>query len=162
LPKNVQPAGKYADRSFLAAHSPIGRSRLTLCFPSGTGTACPSAQPCSLAGAQAAVRALNDARRSVVRAVTGWTLADAGRTIWRADAGAGTDTRQPYVDGAITTRSHAQVNRPGLHRHQHRTAIQQRRAELSPQPADQSRIQMESVNSFTDRRVSVQSVSGTS
>src|SRR5687767_3954964 len=94
--------------------------------PSGTGTTCSSAQPCSLSGAQAAVRSLNDGMsddivvqladgvyrlsapfrltaedsgsngHSVVwqaapsarpaisgaRAVTGWSVADAGRNIW--------------------------------------------------------------------------------
>ena len=172
--------------------------------PSGTGTACSSAQPCSLAGAQAAVRSLNDAMsddivvqladgvyrlpaplrltaedsgsngHSVVwqavpsarpvisgaRAVTGWTLADAGRNIWRADVGAGTDTRQLYVNGAIATRARTQVNRPDFTATSTGLRFGNSALGYLNNLADQSRIQMESVNSFTDRYVSVQGISG--
>jgi hypothetical protein len=172
--------------------------------PSGAGSTCSSAQPCSLPGAQAAVRSLNDAMsddivvrladgvyrlpaplrltaedsgsngHSVVwqaapsarpvlsgaRAVTGWTLADAGRNIWRADVGAGTDTRQLYVDGAVATRARTQVNRADFTATS--TGLRFGNAALGylNNLADQSRVQMESVNSFTDRYVSVQSISG--
>ncbi|MCA2215484.1 RICIN domain-containing protein [Jidongwangia harbinensis] len=172
--------------------------------PSGSGTTCSSAQPCSLTGAQAAVRSLNDAMsddivvqlsdgvyrlsaplrltaedsgtnghtvvwqaapsaRPVIsgaRAVTGWTLADAGRNIWRADVGAGLDTRQLYVDGAIATRARTQVNRADFTATS--TGLRFGNGALSylNNLADQNRIQMESVNSFTDRYVSVQSIAG--
>jgi hypothetical protein len=172
--------------------------------PSGTGTACSSAQPCSLAGAQAAVRSLNDAMSddivvqladgvyrlaapfrltgedsgtnghtvvwqaapsarpaiSGARAVTGWTLADAGRNIWRADVGAGIDARQLYVDGAIATRARTQVNRSDFTATN--TGLRFSNGALSylNNLANQNRIQMESVNSFTDRYVSVQGISG--
>ena len=172
--------------------------------PSGTGTACSSAQPCSLAGAQAAVRSLNDAMsddivvqladgvyrlsaplrltaedsgtnghtvvwqaapsaRPVIsgaRAVTGWTLADAGRNIWRANVGAGIDTRQLYVNGAIATRARTQVNRSDFTATS--TGMRFTNGALSylNNLANQNRVEMESVNSFTDRYVSVQSISG--
>ncbi len=42
---------------------------------------------------------------SGARAVTGWSLADSAKNIWRANAGAGIDTRQLYVNGAIATRA---------------------------------------------------------
>jgi hypothetical protein len=172
--------------------------------PSGAGTTCSSAQPCSLAGAQAAVRSLNDAMsddivvqlaggvyrlsapfrltaedsgtngRTVVwqaapsahpaisgaRAVTGWTLADGRRNIWRADVGAGTEARQLYVNGAVATRARTQVNRSDFTATD--TGLRFSTSALSylNNLADQNRVQLESVNSFTDRYVSVQSISG--
>jgi hypothetical protein len=172
--------------------------------PSGSGTTCSSAQPCSLAGAQAAVRSLNDAMsddivvqlaggtyrlsapfrltaedsgtnghrviwqaapsaRPVIsgaRAVTGWSLADAGRNIWRADAGAGTDTRQLYVNGAVATRARTTVNRSDFTATSAGLRFSNSALSYLNNLADQSRIQMESVASFTDRYVSVQGISG--
>jgi hypothetical protein len=170
----------------------------------GTGTTCSSAQPCSLAAAQAAVRSLNDAMSddivvqladgtyrlpaplrltaedsgsnghtvvwqaapsahpaiSGARAVTGWTLADAGRNIWRADVGAGTDTRQLYVNGAVATRARTAVNRSDFTATSSGLRFSNGALAYLNNLADQSRIQMESVGSFTDRYVSVQSISG--
>ncbi|MGW4945691.1 ricin-type beta-trefoil lectin domain protein [Actinoplanes sp. NPDC004185] len=172
--------------------------------PAGSGTACSSSQPCSLTGAQAAVRALNDAMSddivvqladgvyrlsapfrltaedsgtnghtvvwqaapsarpaiSGARAVTGWTLADAGRNIWQADVGAGTDSRQLYVNGAIATRARTSVNRSDFTASS--TGLRFSNGALSylNNLANQNRIQLESVGSFTDRYVSVQSISG--
>jgi Ricin-type beta-trefoil lectin domain len=198
-------AGLAAAVGIVASTSPALAAPTTLyASPSGAGTACSSAQPCSLAGAQAAVRSLNDAMSddivvqladgvyrlsapfrltaedsgsnghnvvwqaapsahpaiSGARAVTGWTLADAGRNIWRADAGAGTDTRQLYVNGAIATRARTQVTRSDFTAST--TGLRFSNGALSylNNVADQSRIQLESVNSFTDRYVSVQSISG--
>ncbi|MGH8882896.1 MAG: right-handed parallel beta-helix repeat-containing protein, partial [Stackebrandtia sp.] len=123
--------------------------------PSGTGTSCTAAAPCSVPAAQAAVRSLNatmsddivvelaggvyrlstplrltaadsgnnghrvvwraaPSARPVLsgaRAVTGWSVADAGKNIWRATVATGTDSRQLYVDGAVATRARTQVNR---------------------------------------------------
>jgi hypothetical protein len=172
--------------------------------PSGTGTACSSAQPCSLAQAQAAVRSLNDAMsddiaveladgvyrptapmrltaedsgsngRTVVwraaasarpvisgaRAVTGWSVADQGRNIWRASVTPGVDSRQLYVDGALATRARTQVNRADFTASS--TGMRFTNGALSylNTLANQNRVEMESVNSFTDRYSPVQSISG--
>ncbi|WP_436535941.1 ricin-type beta-trefoil lectin domain protein [Actinoplanes sp. HUAS TT8] len=172
--------------------------------PTGSGTSCSSAQPCSLAGAQAAVRALNDAMSddivvqladgtyrlsaplrltaedsgsnghtvswqaapsahpaiSGARTVTGWTLADSGRNIWRADVGAGTDTRQLYVNGAVATRARTAVNRSDFTATSSGLRFSNSALSYLNNLADQSRIQMESIGSFTDRYVSVQAISG--
>ncbi|AGZ44097.1 ricin-type beta-trefoil lectin domain protein [Actinoplanes friuliensis] len=189
----------------VTAASPAQAATTTIyASPSGTGSACSSAQPCSLAGAQAAVRSLNDSMSGDIvvqladgvyrlsapfrltaedsgsngyrvvwqaapsarpaisgsRAVTGWTQADAGRNIWRADVGAGTDTRQLYVNGAVATRARTAVNRSDFT--VTTTGLRFSNGALSylNNLADQSRIQMESIGSFTDRYASVQSISG--
>ncbi|NUW33341.1 ricin-type beta-trefoil lectin domain protein [Nonomuraea sp. SMC257] len=172
--------------------------------PSGTGTACASAQPCSLSAAQAAVRSLNGAMtddivveladgvyrlpaplrltaadsgtnghtvtwraaagaRPVIsgaRAVTGWSLADPGKNIWRADVGTGIDARQLYVNGAVATRARTQVNRADFTATS--TGLRFGNGALSylNNLADQNRVEMESVGSFTDRYARVQSIGG--
>ena len=198
-------AGLAAAVGIVAWASPALAAPTTLyASPSGSGTACSSAAPCSLTGAQAAVRSLNDsmsddivvqladgvyrlsspfrltaedsgtnghtvawqaapsARPSISgsRAVTGWTQADAGRNIWRADVGAGIDSRQLYVNGAVATRARTQVTRSDFT--VTTTGLRFSNGSLSylNNLANQSRVQMESVGSFTDRYVSVQGISG--
>ncbi|WBB89469.1 RICIN domain-containing protein [Verrucosispora sp. WMMC514] len=172
--------------------------------PSGGGSACTATQPCSLTGAQTAVRSMNSSMsgdivvqladgvyrlssplrftaadsgtngyrviwqaapsaRPVIsgaRAVTGWSQVDAGRNIWRANVGAGTDTRQLYVNGALATRARTQVNRADFTADSTGMRFTSGALSYLNNLANQSRIQMESVNSFTDRYVSVQSISG--
>ncbi|MDI6104645.1 ricin-type beta-trefoil lectin domain protein [Actinoplanes sp. NEAU-A12] len=205
VPAGIAAAGLAAAVGIVASATPAQAAPTTLyASPSGAGGACSSAQPCSLAGAQAAVRSLNDAMSgdivvqladgvyrlpapfrltgedsgtnghtvvwqaapsarpaiSGARAVTGWTLADSGRNIWRADVGAGVDTRQLYVNGAIATRARTQVNRSDFTATSAGLRFGNGALSYLNNLADQSRIQMESVNSFTDRYVSVQSISG--
>jgi hypothetical protein len=197
-------AGLAAAVGITAWASPALAATTIYAAPSGSGTTCSSAQPCSLTGAQAAVRSLNDSMsddivvqladgvyrlsspfrltaedsgtngHSVVwqaapsahptisgaRAVTGWTQADAGRNIWRADVGAGIDTRQLYVNGAVATRARTQVTRSDFT--VTTTGLRFTNGALSylNNLANQSKIQMESIGSFTDRYVSVQGISG--
>ncbi|MDA0637785.1 ricin-type beta-trefoil lectin domain protein [Nonomuraea sp. MCN248] len=189
----------------LAAVTPARAATTTLYVsPGGTGTACTSAQPCSLTAAQAAVRTLNAAMSgdlvvelaggvyrlaaplrltaadsgnngytvrwqaaagavpviSGARAVTGWTLADPGRNIWRATVATGIDTRQLYVDGALATRARTAVNRSDFTASS--TGLRFTSGALSylNDLADEGRVEMESVGSFTDRYAPVQSISG--
>ena len=172
--------------------------------PSGTGTDCSSAQPCSLTAAQAAVRSLNDdmsddivvqladgvyrlaqplrltaedsgsgghtvvwqaapSARPVItgaRAVTGWSVADAAKNIWRADVPAGLDARQLYVDGAVATRARTQVNRADFTASSAGMRFSNGALSYLNNLANQSRVEVESVNSFTDRYSPVQSISG--
>ncbi|RKN45312.1 RICIN domain-containing protein [Micromonospora endolithica] len=188
-----------------AAATPALAATTTLyASPSGSGTSCSAAQPCSLTAAQTAVRAqagsmsgdivvqLADgvyrltaplrmtaadsgtngyrvlwqaapSARPVIsgaRAVTGWTLADAGRNIWRANVGAGLDSRQLYVNGAIATRARTQVNRADFTPDSNGMRFSSSALSYLNNLANKSRVQMESVNSFTDRYVSVQNITG--
>ncbi|MCO8276203.1 RICIN domain-containing protein [Actinoplanes sp. TRM 88003] len=172
--------------------------------PSGSGTTCTAAQPCSLSTAQTVVRSLTasmsgnvvvqladgvyrqsaplrmtaaDSGRngyrviwqaapsarpviSGARAVTGWSLADSGRNIWRADVGAGLDSRQLYVAGAVATRARTQVNRSDFSADSAGLRFTNSSLSYLNNLGNQSRIQLESVGSFTDRYVSVQRISG--
>ena len=201
----VAAAGLTAAIGVVAAPAPALAAPTTLyASPSGTGTTCSSAQPCSLTGAQAAVRSLNDtmaddivvqladgvyrlsaplrltaddsgsnghtvvwqaapSARPVIsgsRAVTGWSLADAGRNIWRASVGAGIDSRQLYVDGAIATRARTQLNRADFTPSSTGMRFSNSALTYLNNLANQNRVEMESVGSFTDRYSPVQSISG--
>ncbi|GAB1511025.1 RICIN domain-containing protein [Actinophytocola sp. KF-1] len=172
--------------------------------PSGTGTSCTAAAPCSLSAAQAAVRSLNATMSDDVvvelaggvyrlsaplrlteadsgnnghrvvwraaasaspvisgaRAVTGWSVADAGKNIWRANVGTGIDSRQLYVDGAIATRARSQVNRADFTFTSTGMTFSTPALSYLNNLANQNRVEVESVNSFTDRYSPVQSISG--
>ncbi|MFI9847333.1 RICIN domain-containing protein [Nonomuraea sp. NPDC051941] len=97
---------------------------------------------------------------SGAKAVTGWTVADSGKNIWRADVGAGIDTRQLYVNGAVATRARTTVNRSDFTATT--TGLRFGNSALSylNNLANQNRVEMESVGSFTDRYVTVQGISG--
>jgi Ricin-type beta-trefoil lectin domain len=170
--------------------------------PNGSGTACSSAQPCSLSQAQASVRALAPtmtgdivvqlaggtyslsspltftpadsgangftvywqaapASRPIIsggQRVTGWTLADAAQNIWRANASASFDSRQLYVNGRIATRAQTQVNRADFTFTTTGLTFTNGALSYLNTLRNQDRIELESVNSFTDRYVPVQSI----
>ncbi len=117
--------------------------------PTGTGTSCSSAAPCSLTQAQTAVRAAAPTMQADITVtladgvyrltaplmftaadsgtnghtitwqaasgahpvlsgavpVTGWTISDSSKNIWKASAPGAFATRQLYVDGKIATRA---------------------------------------------------------
>jgi hypothetical protein len=193
-----------AAAAVVAAGSTAASAATTTLYaaPGGSGTSCAAAQPCSLAGAQAAVRArvgsmtgdivvqladgvyrLSAPLRftaadsgtngyrvvwqaapsarpvfSGARAVTGWTLLDAGRNIWRANVGAGVDSRQLYVDGVPATRARTQVNRADFSYDSTGMRFTSGALGYLNTLANESRVQVESVGSFTDRYVSVQGI----
>ncbi|WP_062357282.1 RICIN domain-containing protein [Herbidospora yilanensis] len=185
--------------------SPAAAATTTLYVSAtGSGTACTSAQPCSISAAQTAVRSLNAAMsgdivvelaagtyrlttplrltaadsgnngytvrwqaaagaRPVItgaRAVTGWTLADSAKNIWRANVGTGVDTRQLYVNGAAAIRARTQVNRADFTASSTGMRFTNSALNYLNNLANQSRVEMESVGSFTDRYSPVQSISG--
>src|SRR3954447_14625179 len=172
--------------------------------PSGSGTACTAAQPCSLTSAQTRVRSLNTSLQddlvvqledgiyrlsaplqfgaadsgsgghSVVwqaapgahptisgaKAVTGWTLANSAKNIWQANVGRGIDARQLYVNGAFATRARTTLNRSDLHATNTGLTFSNGALSYLNNLANQSRVELEGIGSFTDRYVTVQRISG--
>jgi hypothetical protein len=172
--------------------------------PTGSGDSCSNDQPCSLAGAQAAVRSMVGGMSgdivvqladgvyrlsaplrltaadsgtnghnvmwqaapgahpaiSGARRITGWSLADSGKNIWQASVGTGIDARQLYVNGNEATRARTQVNRSDFTASA--TGLRFTNSALSylNNLANQSRVEVEAINSFTDRYSPVQSISG--
>jgi hypothetical protein len=171
--------------------------------PAGSGTACTSTQPCSLAQAQTTVRGLTPSMTGDIvvqlaggtyplnapltftaadsgtngqtvswqaapnakpiisggQRVTGWTLADSGQNIWRATVGSGIDSRQLYVDGRIATRARTQVNRSDFTVSGTGLSFTNGALSYLNNLANSSRVEVDSVDSFTDRYVPVQAIS---
>jgi Ricin-type beta-trefoil lectin domain-like len=94
------------------------------------------------------------------RQVTGWTQYNASNNIWVASVGTGTNTRQLYVNGAEAPRAAVQVPRSDFTFTA--TGLTFTTSSLSYLDAatDQSQIEVESVDSFTDRYATVASISG--
>ncbi len=97
---------------------------------------------------------------SGARAVTGWSVADAGKNIWQANVGTGIESRQLYVDGAIATRARTQVNRSLFTWTNAGMTFSNSSLNYLNNLANKNRVEVESVNSFTDRYSPVQSISG--
>ncbi|MFD2352974.1 hypothetical protein ACFSTC_32335 [Nonomuraea ferruginea] len=87
-------------------------------------------------------------------------MADSARNIWRANVGAGIDTRQLYVDGALATRARTAVNRSDFTASSTGMRFTSSALSYLNNLADPGRVEMESVGSFTDRYAPVQSISG--
>ncbi|WP_020524110.1 ricin-type beta-trefoil lectin domain protein [Catelliglobosispora koreensis] len=91
--------------------------------------------------------------------VTGWTVADSGQNIWQASVGTGFDTRQLYVNGRIATRARTQVNRGDFSFNTNGMSFTNGALSYLNNLAAEDRIELESVNSFTDRYAGVTSIS---
>jgi hypothetical protein len=197
-------AGLAATVAAVASALPASAATTTLyAAPSGSGTACSAAAPCSLSGAQAAVRSMVGGMSgdlavqladgvyrltaplrltaadsgtnghtvvwqaapsahptiSGAKAVTGWSLADAGRNIWQANVGAGIDTRQLYVNGAEATRARTAVNRSDFTASGSGLGFTNTALNYLNNIANQGRVEVEAINSFTDRYSPVQGIS---
>jgi len=93
--------------------------------------------------------------------VTGWTLHDSANNIYAASVPTGADSRQLYVDGALAPRASIAINRSDVSMTSSGMTIQNSALDYLATLPEQSRIELESQNSFTDRYVPVQSISGT-
>ena len=92
--------------------------------------------------------------------VTGWTLADAGKNIWQANAGAGTDARQLYVDGAEATRARTAVNRSDFTASATGLRFSNGALAYLNNLANPGRVEVEGIGSFTDRYSPVAGITG--
>jgi hypothetical protein len=194
-----------AATTILAAAAPAFAATTTLyASPSGSGSSCSAGQPCSVTGAQTAVRSMAGSMSgdivvqladgvyrmtspltftaadsgtgghtvvwqaassahpviSGAKAVTGWTVADSSKNIWRASVGAGLDTRQLYVNGAEATRARTAVNRSDFTATTAGLKFTNSALTYLNNVANQGRVEVEAVNSFTDRYSPVQTISG--
>ncbi|MEV4483113.1 RICIN domain-containing protein [Micromonospora coxensis] len=113
-------------------------------------------------GYQVIWRAAASARPTITGAgaVTGWSLADSARNIWRANVGPGLDSRQLYVNGAVATRARTAVNRADFTFTTTGMRFSNSALSYLNHLGNQSRVEVESVGSFTDRYSPVQSISG--
>lgn len=169
--------------------------------PTGSGTTCSSAAPCSITQAQTALRVLASALRADVvvelgdgtyalgaplgfgandsgtaghpvvwraatgahpilsgaKEITGWTLSDAGKNIWKAAAPGAFATRQLYVDGKIAVRARTSVSRSSVSFDGTGIGGVPSSVASAAQP---SRVEFHAIGSWTDRYAPVKSFSG--
>src|SRR4051812_42395530 len=97
---------------------------------------------------------------SGAKAVTGWAVADSGKNIWRASVGAGLETRQLYVDGVAAIRARTTLNRADFTANNSGLSFSNGALGYLNNLANQSRIELQGIGSFTDRYVPVQSIAG--
>src|SRR5450759_4039692 len=109
--------------------------------------AAPAGQPAVMTGAQQ---------------VTGWTVQNQASNIWVAQVGTGVNSRQLYVNGTEAPRAAVQVPRSDFTFTQTGLTITSSSLSYLDATTDQSQIEVESVDSFTDRYAPVASISGTS
>src|ERR1017187_6771951 len=94
--------------------------------------------------------------------VTGWQVHDQANNIWVAQVGTGVNSRQLYVNGTEAPRAAVQVPRSDFTFTQTGRTITSSSLSYLDATTDQSQIEVESVDSFTDRYAPVVSISGTS
>ncbi|MFC5763097.1 right-handed parallel beta-helix repeat-containing protein, partial [Actinacidiphila bryophytorum] len=92
--------------------------------------------------------------------VTGWTVKDAANNIYAASVPAGTDSRQLFVDGSLAPRAAVSISRSDVKITASGMTIVNSALNYLASLPQQSRIELESQNSFTDRYAPVQSISG--
>ncbi|MDQ1288256.1 MAG: hypothetical protein QG622_1821 [Actinomycetota bacterium] len=97
---------------------------------------------------------------SGARQVTGWSRVDAKLNIWQASVGTGVDTRQLYVDGLPATRARTEVNRSDFTATASGLKINNGALGYLNNVANAGRVEVETVNSWTDRYATVKSLSG--
>jgi len=174
--------------------------------PSGSGTDCSSAAPCSITQAQTVVRAAAAAMQTDIiveladgvypltatltftaadsganshtvtwqaasgahpvlsggKQITGWAASDTGKDIWKATAPSTFATRQLYVDGKIATRARYTINVNDFSSSAGGLTFSSGSLSLLNSLAHPERVDLHSINSFTDRYSPVKSIaSGT-
>ena len=92
--------------------------------------------------------------------VTGWTLQNQSSNIWVANVGTGVNTRQLYVNGAEAPRAAISVPRSDFTFTSTGLTITSSSLSYLASLTDQNQIEVESVDSFTDRYAPVASISG--
>jgi hypothetical protein len=92
--------------------------------------------------------------------VTGWRQYDASQNIWVANVGAGTNSLQLYVNGQEAPRAAIQLPRSDVTFTATGMTITNSSLDYLASLPNQSQIELESLDSFTDRYSPVQSISG--
>ncbi|MFI6495059.1 RICIN domain-containing protein [Streptomyces sp. NPDC050564] len=97
---------------------------------------------------------------SGAQSVTGWQVHDQTKNIWSVHVGTGITTRQLYVNGKQASRAAVQVPCSAFTFTQTGLTVTDSSLDYLAGLSDQSHMEVESINSFTDRYAPVQSISG--
>ncbi|WP_405848886.1 RICIN domain-containing protein [Streptomyces sp. NBC_01518] len=92
--------------------------------------------------------------------VSGWQVHDQSSSIWSVHVGSGVNTRQLYVNGKEAPRAAIQVPRSAFTFTQTGLTVTDSSLDYLAGLSDQNHMEVESLNSFTDRYAPVQAISG--
>jgi hypothetical protein len=151
----AQSAHELSASSNVVVHMAPGTYRLTRPLTFTGANAGQNGHTISFAGAAGQATVMSGSAQ-----VTGWTLQNQSGNIWVANVGAGVNTRQLYVNGAEAPRAAIQVPRSDFAFTQNGLTITSSSLGSLAGLTDQSQIEVESVDSFTDRYAPVASISG--
>jgi hypothetical protein len=141
--------------SDVVVHLAAGRYQLTQPLTFTGANAGQNGHTISYAGAAAQATVMSGSAP-----VTGWTLQNQSGNIWVANVGTGVNTRQLYVNGAEAPRAAISVPRSDFTFTSTGLTITSSSLNYLAGLTDQNQIEVESVNSFTDRYAPVASISG--
>ncbi|MEU0029712.1 right-handed parallel beta-helix repeat-containing protein [Streptomyces sp. NPDC006335] len=96
---------------------------------------------------------------SGAKKVTGWTVQDSTKNIWKASVGKGIDTRQLFVDGLLATRARTAVPRSSLTPTTTGYTFTSSSLSNLNSLADPGRVEVEGADSFTNRYSPVAGIS---
>jgi len=151
----AQSAHQLSASSDVIVHLAAGKYQLTQPLTFTSADAGQNGHTISYAGAAGQATVMSGSVQ-----VTGWTLQNQSSNIWVANVGTGVNTRQLYVNGAEAPRAAITVPRSDFTFTSTGLTINSSSLSYLAGLTDQSQIEVESVDSFTDRYAPVASISG--
>jgi hypothetical protein len=151
----AQSAHQLSATSDVIVHLAAGKYQLTQPLTFTSANAGQNGHTISYAGAAAQATVMSGSAP-----VTGWTLQNQSSNIWVASVGTGVNTRQLYVNGAEAPRAAISVPRSDFTFTSTGLTITSSSLSYLSGLTDQNQIEVESVDSFTDRYAPVASISG--
>jgi hypothetical protein len=151
----AQSAHQLSASSDVIVHLAAGKYQLTQPLTFTSADADQNGHTISYAGAAAQATVMSGSAP-----VTGWTLQNQSGNIWVASVGTGVNTRQLYVNGADAPRAAISVPRSDFTFTSTGLTITNSSLNYLAGLTDQNQIEVESVDSFTDRYATVSSISG--
>jgi ricin-type beta-trefoil lectin protein/parallel beta helix pectate lyase-like protein len=151
----AQSAHQLSASSDVVVHLAAGKYQLTQPLTFTSADAGQHGHTISYAGAAGAATVMSGSAQ-----VTGWTLQNQSSNIWVANVGTGVNTRQLYVNGAEAPRAAISVPRSDFTFTSTGLTITNSSLNYLAGLTDQNQIEVESVDSFTDRYATVSSISG--
>jgi hypothetical protein len=152
----AQSAHQLSASSDVVVHMAAGEYRLTQPLTFSSADAGQNGHTIGYVGAAGQATVMSGSAQ-----VTGWTLQNQSSNIWVANVGTGVNTRQLYVNGAEAPRAAITVPRSDFTFTSTGLTITSSSLSYLDGLTDQSQIEVESVDSFTDRYAPVASISGT-
>ncbi|KRD09452.1 RICIN domain-containing protein [Streptomyces sp. Root264] len=150
-----QPAHRLSADTDVVVHLAGGTYRLSKPLTFGSGDGGQNGHTVAYQAMAGQQPVLSGAQR-----VSGWQVHDQNSSIWSVHVGTGVNTRQLYLNGRQAPRAAIQVPRSSFTFTQTGLTVTDSSLDYLAGLSDQSHMEVESLNSFTDRYAPVKSISG--